>query len=208
MIIPIGEWVLETACAQLSVWDAKYPQFRQLTISVNISGKQVSYPPFYTSVCKILEKTGTNPLRLNLEITESIILEDDPEILSVLSSLDKLGINLQLDDFGTGQSSLGYLKRFPLKTIKIDQSFISYIHQTQELGLVQGIIQLARALELKTVAEGVETQKQASTLLSLQCDCGQGFGISKPKFAHEIETMLSEQMDDPSFILPATDFQA
>jgi diguanylate cyclase (GGDEF)-like protein/PAS domain S-box-containing protein len=208
LIVPIGNWVFKTACSQLSEWDEKFPALGHLTMNVNISEKQITHSNFFSSVCKILELSKLEPARINLEITENVVLQSDPEIREILINLVELGVNLQLDDFGTGQSSLGYLRRFPLSTIKIDQSFTNHLDETQDLDLIRGIIQLARALKLKTVAEGIETRKQASTLRALQCDQGQGFGISKPEFAQEIEKMLINQAGNPNLILPATDFQA
>ena len=145
--------MIKTACEQFVGWSRSYSSFQNLTLSINISGKQITHPAFYSRVIKIIEQTGVNPSRINFEITENSIIEDTSVILEMIKLLSQLGINLQLDDFGTGQSSIGYLQRFPLDAIKIDRAFIKKLDQKREQGLVKGIIQLAQALELKIIAE-------------------------------------------------------
>lgn len=206
LIIQIGEWVFRTACIQMKEWEIKYPTTKQLTMSINVSGKQLNHARFYKTVAEILEEIDIKPNRINLEITETVILEDNPETHNALMSLSQQGFKLQLDDFGTGQSSLGYLQKYPLSDIKIDRTFVSHINQKREYGLINGIIQLAKALELNTIAEGIETKEQATALKSLKCDSGQGFGISTPAPGHVIDQFFQKQLSNPSFILPIINF--
>ncbi|MBE0683025.1 MAG: EAL domain-containing protein [Anaerolineales bacterium] len=206
LILPIGEWVFETACRQMKAWEEKYPSTKALTISINVSGKQLNHARFYKTVAELLEDVKLEPRRVNLEITETSILEDNPETHNSLMELAKLGLNLQLDDFGTGQSSLSHLQKYPLSEIKIDRSFVALIDKKREYGLVNGIIQLARALELKTIAEGIESKKQEETLKSLNCDSGQGFGIHTPVSADRIDSLLREQDGKHDLFLPVNNY--
>lgn len=208
LIIPIGEWVFRTACRQLQEWEIKYPSVKYLTISINVSGKQLTHANFRETVESIMTSTNLDPHRINLEITETVILEDNPDTYNTLVSLAHRGFHLQLDDFGKGQSSLGYLQKYPLSELKIDRSFVSLLQNKREYGLIQGIIQLASALELGTVAEGIESIEQEATLKSLDCTSGQGFGISKPVSAGRIDEMLKEQDGNSTYIFPVKDFQA
>lgn len=208
LIIPIGEWVFKTACEQMRDWEMKFPAVKRLTISINVSGKQLNYKRFYETVDAILKNTNFDPTRINLEITETVILEDNPDTYHTLMSLTQKGMKLQLDDFGKGQSSLGYIQKYSLSDIKIDRSFVSLIHKKREHGLVKGIIQLARALEINTIAEGIELIEQEAILKSLHCDHGQGFGISIPIPAHEIDSLFQKQASASVIFFPVNNHPA
>ena len=190
LIVPIGEWVLRTACAQNMAWQEQgYPHLR---IAVNISARQFREPKFIELVAGILKETGLEPKWLELEITESIAMENGNASFEMLSIFKKLGVRISIDDFGTGFSSLNYLRRMPIDTLKIDQSFIQDI-STGENGeeVVTAIIQLAKNLRLKVIAEGVETNTQRSFLKDKRCDEMQGFLFSKAVPSHEVEKLFA-----------------
>lgn len=202
LIIPIGEWVFRNACEQMKKWESIHPSVESLDININVSGKQLNHHKFYETVAEIIDTTGFDPERVNLEITETVILEDNPETLSTLTNLVKMGIKLHLDDFGKGQSYLAYLQKYPLSDIKIDRSFVANLPNSREQGLIRGIIQLAKALEITTIAEGIESKDQETILKSLECDGGQGFGISMPLSAVAVEHLLRGQSGSDSYYFP------
>lgn len=188
--VPIGEWVLKTACKQNKKWqDAGYPPMR---IAVNISSNQIRQLDFVQFIKKTLDSTGLNPVYLELEITENTIISNIKTAHRTLLELSSMGINITLDDFGTGNSSINYLKEIPLDRLKIDQSFISNINlNTTDEVIIQSIISLARNLNLKIVAEGIETKKQLNFLQSNHCEVGQGFYFSEPVPQEAIERIMS-----------------
>jgi diguanylate cyclase (GGDEF)-like protein len=189
LIVPIGEWVLRTACTQNMTWQEH--GFPPLRIAVNISARQFKEPNFIKLVAKVLQETGLDPQWLELEITESIAMENGVTSLEMLNGFKKLGVRISIDDFGTGFSSLNYLRRMPIDTLKIDQCFIEDI-SSGENGeeVVTAIIQLAKNLHLKVIAEGVETDTQWSFLKEKLCDEMQGYLFSKPVPSQEIERLL------------------
>lgn len=190
LIVPIGEWVLRTACAQAVHWQEQgYPPLR---MAVNISVRQFRELHFVESIAKILQETGMAPHWLELEITESIAMDDGDALLAKLSSFKDLGVQISIDDFGTGFSSLNYLRRMPIDTLKIDQSFVRDI-STGKKGeeVVSAIIQLAKNLRLKVIAEGVETEIQSSFLKEKQCDTMQGYLFSKAVTPQEVELLFA-----------------
>lgn len=192
LIIPLGEWVLRHACQQGMQWKQ---QGFNLRISVNVSSLQFKQTNWLKIVKNILEETEFDPTFLELEITESLFLQDDKYILDILIKLRELGIRLAIDDFGTGYSSLGYLRRFRLDTLKIDQSFIRDLFvEPYNAELVQGIVTLAHNLHLDTVAEGVETCEQKDFLIKIGCNIGQGFLFYQPKPASVIENLLKNNL--------------
>jgi diguanylate cyclase len=192
LIVPLGEWVLKHACQQGILW---HQQGFDLRISVNVSSLQFKQNNWLHIVKKILKETGFDPHSLELEITESLFLQDDKYILDILIKLRELGIRLAIDDFGTGYSSLGYLRRFRMDTLKIDQSFIRDLFiEPYNAELVQGIVTLAHNLHLETVAEGVETSEQRDFLIKIGCNIGQGFLFSQPKPAAVIEKLLKNNL--------------
>ena len=195
LIVPIGEWVLRTACAQNRAWQEQgYPLMR---MAVNISARQFREPNFIKLVAGILQEIGMDPKWLELEITESIAMENGEASVAMLNTFKELGIRISIDDFGTGFSSLNYLRRMPIDTLKIDQSFIRDI-STGENGaeVVTAIIQLAKNLRLKVIAEGVETNSQWSFLKNKQCNEMQGFLFSKAVTSEEMEKLFGQPINE------------
>ena len=180
LIISIGEWVLQTACAQLVAWSNN--EFtKNLTLSVNISAKQFRRANFVEMVELILKTSGANPNLLKLELTESLLLQDVDKVIAVMNAIRAFGVKFSMDDFGTGYSSLSYLKRLPLDEIKIDKSFVLDIVQDEgDRAIIRSILSLAQSLKLKVIAEGVEIVEQKDLLLSEGCSFYQGYLYSKP----------------------------
>lgn len=189
LIGPISEYVLETACKQTRDWmDAGCGP---LSVSVNISGKQFQQRRLTHSVQHALAKSGLDPNYLDLELTESILINDSDAVISVLEEFRAMGVHISLDDFGTGYSSLSYLKRFPVDTVKIDRSFVTDITTNPDNAAIAGaVIAMAHSLKLKVCAEGVETIEQLEFLRSLQCDEMQGYFISPPISAQGFDELL------------------
>lgn len=191
LIIPIGEWVLRTACTQARAWqDAGLPPLR---LSVNLSARQFQ-KDLVGMVASILEETGLEPKYLELELTESVVMDNPEKAVATLDALDQMGVRLSIDDFGTGYSSLSYLKRFPIDTLKVDRSFVRDIpSDTDDMLITTGIIGLAHSLGIQVVAEGVETAAQLSFLRTQNCDAMQGYYFSKPLPASTFAQFLSER---------------
>ncbi len=196
LIIPLGRWVLWEACRQTKLWQEEFPGFESLTLSVNYSGKQFMQSDVIEQIKVILEETGFNPYLLQLEITESAVIENTKTITEMILQLRNLGIRLSMDDFGTGYSSLSYLHNFPIHTLKIDRSFISNKGEVGDNEIVRTIIMLARNLGLDVVAEGVETTEQLAYLQALDCEYAQGFLFSKPLDPNMVENTLKEMLQD------------
>jgi diguanylate cyclase (GGDEF)-like protein len=184
LIEPIGEWVLRAACTQNKKWqDAGYPPVK---VSVNMSGRQFSKKDVTDTIVNILEETGLEPEYLGVEITESVIMQDVKSTISKLKRMHDMGISLSIDDFGTGYSSLSYLKLFPIDNLKIDRSFVFNItSDSTDAAIAASVILLAHSMDLKVVAEGVETEEQLEVLREQGCDYVQGFLFSKPLAAEE-----------------------
>ncbi|MDO9103781.1 MAG: EAL domain-containing protein [Methylovulum sp.] len=192
LIVPIGDWVLQTACRQLKAWAGK-PLTRDLQLAVNVSVRQFSQPDFVGQLCKILEETGADATRLKLELTESLIMHNVTEAIEKMDELKRLGIRFSMDDFGTGYSSLAYLKKLPLTQLKIDQSFVRDITtDPNDAAIVQTIIGMANNLGLNVIAEGVETEEQRAGLERLGCFAYQGYLFSRPVPLAEFEALLGE----------------
>mgnify|MGYP001267342866 CR=1 FL=1 len=190
LIVPIGHWTLETACRQLASWRSNSGR-RELTIAVNVSARQFRQADFVDQVRATLNKTGADPRRLKLELTESTILEDIETAIARMHELRALGISFSMDDFGTGYSSLQYLKRLPLDQIKIDQSFVrDILSDSNDLVIVQTIIVMGHALGLQVIAEGVESREQRDLLLANECRAFQGYLFGKPKPLDALEPTL------------------
>jgi len=180
LILPLGQWVLETACWQLAKWGT-LPGMRHLTLAVNVSAKQFQLPDFVNKVMAALALTGANPQRLKLELTESVLVSEVEETIGKMRALKTLGVQFSLDDFGTGYSSLSYLKRLPLDQLKIDQSFVrDILVDEDDDAIARTIVVLAHAMSLEVIAEGVETRAQRDRLLALDCHQFQGYWFSKP----------------------------
>jgi diguanylate cyclase (GGDEF)-like protein len=182
LIVPLGKWVLETACRQAARWHAARtdPSAKPLFVSVNLSARQFTQVDLVEDVAAILAASGLDPTQLELEITESVVMDQSEAGIRALGRLREIGVRLVLDDFGTGYSSLAYLKHLPLDTIKIDRSFVSGIHETADRSIVEAVIALAHGLGIGVVAEGIETNRQADRLRELGCDLGQGYLFSPP----------------------------
>ncbi len=189
LIVPIGHWVLETACAQLKAW-ADDPDRCQLQLSVNVSARQFRHVDFIDQVCAILDHTGADPRRLKLELTESAVLDDVDDTSAKMQALKALGVDLSLDDFGTGYSSLAYLKRLPLDQLKIDRSFVGdIVTDANDAAIVQTIVGMAANLGLDIIAEGVETEAQMAMLQRMGCHAFQGYFFSRPVPLAEFERL-------------------
>ncbi|MFC6520413.1 EAL domain-containing protein [Undibacterium arcticum] len=199
LINPIGEWVLRTACTQLQTWlKSGMPPMR---MAVNLSVRQLLQEDFSATVAQVLADTGLSPQLLELEITESTLMDNAQDTLQALQRLRSLDVRLSIDDFGTGYSSLAYLKRFPVNTIKIDQYFVRDVpHDADDAAIIKGIITLAHGLRLEVVAEGVETEAQLRFLRDQSCDLMQGYLLSKPvpaqQFAHFIMSQTRLRQED------------
>jgi diguanylate cyclase (GGDEF)-like protein/PAS domain S-box-containing protein len=191
LIVPIGEWVLKTACAQNKTWQQQgLPPVR---VAVNLSARQFAHADLLQAVSKVLKETGLDPAFLEFEITESMVMHNPKQAIVLLNKLKAIGIHLAIDDFGTGYSSLGYLKRFPLNSLKIDRAFIRDLPgDSDDVAITQAIIAMAHSLRLSVVAEGVETAEQQDFLRDHDCDEIQGYYFSKPKPAADIALLLQE----------------
>ncbi|HOF51494.1 MAG TPA: bifunctional diguanylate cyclase/phosphodiesterase, partial [Rhodoferax sp.] len=189
-IISLGSWVLEAACAQLLVW-AEDPRTEPLTLAVNVSARQFRQPDFAEYVLGLLDYTGANPLRLKLELTESLLADNLEDVIVKMGALRARGVGFSLDDFGTGYSSLSYLKRLPLDQLKIDQSFVAdVLTDPNDASIAQTIVALGRGLGLAVIAEGVETEAQKNFLLQAGCETYQGYLFSKPIPADQFDRYI------------------
>ncbi len=198
LILPIGQWVMETACAQIGAWQREAPT-RDLVLSVNISAKQLRQPDFVAQVHAAVRRHAINPLGLKLELTESMLLESVEETIATMNALNEIGVRFSLDDFGTGYSSLQYLKRLPLCQLKIDQSFVCDIADDgSDKAIVRTIIAMAQSLNLEVIAEGVETEEQREILLSNGCTNYQGYLFGKPVPIEQFEASLKSGGSDSS----------
>ena len=194
LILPIGLWVLETACRQLRQWQDS-PATRHLQLAVNVSARQFRQPNFVEQVGEILKRLGIDPTRLKLELTESIVLTDVEETVQKMLALKQLGVQFSMDDFGTGYSSLSYLKRLPLDQIKIDQSFVrDIVIDKSDAIIVKTIIDMSINFNLEVIAEGVETEEQLEILRQNGCQAFQGylFGKAVPLTEFESQTRRSD----------------
>jgi diguanylate cyclase (GGDEF)-like protein len=193
LIQPITVWILKETTRQLAQWQHISPEYRDLVMSVNISGKHLSNENLIDDVEAALVSSGIAPASLKLEITESTAMENAEHTINILKRLKLIGVTLSIDDFGTGYSSLSYLHRLPFDTLKIDRTFVKGVGEHGEnSGILQTIISLAKNLNMRVVAEGIETRAQLSVLQNLGCDFGQGYLLSKPKPSHETERRLYE----------------
>ncbi len=192
LIRPIGRWVLETACRQARSWQRALPRAAPFRLSVNLSARQFAEPELVGQVAAILAETGLEPASLELEITESVLMDESETGIETLKALRALGVRLVLDDFGTGYSSLSYLKNLPLDTIKIDRSFVAELTgDGEDTPIVAAVIALAHGLGMEVVAEGIETAEQLAGLRLLGCDLGQGFFYARPLPPDELTALLA-----------------
>ena len=191
LIVPIGWWVIEQACAQLEAWNPLIGQDQPFTLSVNVSTRQLRQRGFVRRLRRILENHDIDRGRLCLEITESVMTDLGDGVIALLERIKRLGLKLAVDDFGTGYSSLAYLRRFPVDILKIDRSFIREIATTrQDVAIVRAITTLAENLQLSAIAEGVETLAQANRLRALGCRVAQGYLFAMPEHPRRAEEIL------------------
>jgi diguanylate cyclase (GGDEF)-like protein/PAS domain S-box-containing protein len=192
LILPIGQWVLETACAQIRTWQQK-PLTRDLVLAVNVSARQFHQADFVAQVQSAVQRHSIDPRLLKLELTESMLQENIEATIAIMTALNESGIQFSLDDFGTGYSSLQYLKRLPLDQLKIDQSFVRDIaSDNNDIAIVRTIIAMARSLGISVIAEGVETERQRKLLLENGCSNFQGYLFGKPVSTEQFEASLPQ----------------
>ncbi len=217
LIIQIGKWILDESCRQTAEWQRRF--MMPLSISVNLSAKQLMHPTLSAQVKEVLSNTGLDASQLKLEVTESTVMEHSEKSMKILSELDQLGVALSTDDFGTGYSSLSYLQRFPFDRLKIDRSFINIMDQNEKSGsIVKTILMLGENLNIEVVAEGIETASHLEKLRSLGCTTGQGYLFSRPIDREAAEEFLEGganvfadhpnlQFHNPAPIIEVTDIQ-
>jgi diguanylate cyclase (GGDEF)-like protein/PAS domain S-box-containing protein len=192
LILPIGLWVLETACAQVKAWQ-RHTLTRDLALAVNVSARQFRQAEFVAQVQAAVQRHAINPTLLKLELTESLLQENIEETITTMNALNEIGVQFSLDDFGTGYSSLQYLKRLPLDQLKIDQSFVRDIAtDSSDIAVVRATIAMARSLDLDVIAEGVETETQRQLLLNNGCTHYQGYFFGRPLPIEQFEAMLKQ----------------
>ncbi|MGB3192059.1 MAG: PAS domain S-box protein [Limnoraphis sp.] len=198
LIVEIGQWVLHQACLQMKTWHEQFPNFPNLTISVNLSGRQLREPDVVDKIDDILQETGLKRDCLKLEITESMLMDNPSAVKNLLKQIKSRQIKLSLDDFGTGYSSLSYLHSFPIDTLKIDRAFV--VHANSEFknkAITQAIVTLAQSLGMEVIAEGIETADQLEQLKQLKCEFGQGYFFSKPLAQTDAEMLLQSTQKLP-----------
>jgi len=199
LILPIGLWVLNRACEQLRTWRARFPQFPRLSMSVNVSARQLLSPHLVAELAEVLTRTSLQPGDLTIEITESTMIGDTESVIGMLTQIRALGVQLHLDDFGTGYASLSSLHLFPLNGLKIDRSFMTGINQRRDYrAVVQAVIDLARNLDMRLIAEGIETIEQMELLKGMRCDQAQGYYFARPQKAVDAEAFIVQQLSGKS----------
>jgi diguanylate cyclase (GGDEF)-like protein len=207
LIHPLGRWVLNEACRQTRLWQARYPRREPLTVNVNLSAKQLHSESLTDEIASALRRSGLLPRTLTLEITESVLLDRDVAMRQLVE-LRKIGVRVAIDDFGTGYSSLSYLNRFPIDILKVDRSFVRQVGTAPDKEiLAHAVLDLTRTLGLEAVAEGIEQRRQGDRLLQLGCKFGQGYWYSKPLDAEQIEELLAAG-EAPGTSLPARELAA
>jgi diguanylate cyclase (GGDEF)-like protein len=196
LIVPLGRWVLEESCTKIRHWQQKSPSHRALSLSVNLSGRQVSQPDLVDQIKQALHDSKLSPHCLKLEITESVVMENAEAATIMFKQLRALGVQLSIDDFGTGYSSLSYLHRFPLNYLKIDRSFVSRMTTADDNSeIVRTIATLAHNLGMEVIAEGIETEEQHQQLKALGCEYGQGYLFSRPVDDRGAEHLLAKDVE-------------
>ncbi|MEM8641573.1 MAG: EAL domain-containing protein [Cyanobacteria bacterium P01_G01_bin.54] len=194
LILPLGEWILQTACQQLKQWNEAQVSEQPLSMSINFSVRQFTQTNILANIEQVLHQTQIQPQCLKLELTESVLIDQPESIMKLLAELKDMQLQLSLDDFGTGYSSLSYLHRFPMDILKIDKSFVGHLDAApKNRKIIQTIVTLAHTLGMEAIAEGVETAAQLDCLRQLGCEYGQGFYFSPPVAAPAVESLLSHQ---------------
>jgi diguanylate cyclase (GGDEF)-like protein len=194
LIVPIGQWVLEEACKKVREWQVNSPGHRALSLSVNLSARQVAQPDLLERIKGALSESTLQPHHLKLEITESVVMGNAEAAAQMFKQLRSLGVQLSIDDFGTGYSSLSYLHRFPLNYLKIDRSFVMRMTTDNDNAIVKTIATLAQNLGMEVIAEGIETEEQYQRLKELGCEYGQGFLFSRPVDADSASRLLVKDL--------------
>jgi EAL domain-containing protein (putative c-di-GMP-specific phosphodiesterase class I) len=190
LIVAIDRWVLQTACRQLKAWHLE--GCLQVPVAVNLSAMDFRQRSLAHDIAQVLASVNLEARFLEIELTESVLMERSGHVLDTLKALHEMGVGLTIDDFGTGYSSLGYLKHYPIDKLKIDRSFVADVNtDSDDVAITTAIIQMARSLKLQTVAEGVETQAQMDTLRRMGCDNFQGFLISHPVNAQDVRAFIA-----------------
>jgi diguanylate cyclase len=193
-MVPIGNWVLEQACRQMSDWHAALPHYRDMWIAVNISARQLQDAELLDGLARAIDRGGIDPTKLHLEITESVVMDDVEQSQQILAQLKQIGVALVVDDFGTGYSSLSYLRSFPVDSLKVDRSFVDGLGvESEDSTIVAAVVSLARTLGLHAIAEGVENEGQRAALLELGCHLAQGFLLAEPMPARDLGLLLAHQ---------------
>lgn len=193
LIIPMTVQILHSACSQVVLWQKRHRLARPLSIAVNLSGKHFAHPSLVEQINTVILETGIDPRQLKLELTESAVMENAESAILMLKQIKETGVQISIDDFGTGYSSLSYLHRFPIDQLKVDRSFVGAMEENTENGeIVRTVIALAKALNLKVVAEGIESIHQFHQLRVLGCEYGQGYLFSKPLPVAEIERLIDD----------------
>ena len=194
LIVAVGSWVLFSACRQLAEWDRQGMQ--PVKLAINLSARQFQQPDLPQVIARALREAGLAPSRLEVELTESLLMRDNVVTLSMLAALKEMGVSVAIDDFGTGHSSLGYLKRFDVDTLKVDRTFVRDTpHDPEDNAITTAVIALGHSLGLKVVAEGVESLAQAEFLRDLGCDEIQGYLLSRPMAASQVPGWMSDQRE-------------
>jgi len=203
LIVPLGRWVMREACQQLRAWQLRLPSRSTLSMSINLSVRQLMHEQIIRDVREAVDDAGLDPSTVTMEITETTLMHDTEMTRERLAELRKIGVSLAVDDFGTGYSSLQYVQRFPIDIIKIDRSFVTGLGTNPGDGaVVQSMIELSQRLGVHTVAEGIDRPEQITLLQSLGADLGQGYLFSKPVVASEISALLdSSPHENPRFSL-------
>ncbi len=192
--MPMGEWAIRAACDQLRAWHERVPALSAVTMSVNVSGRQFRRPDVVEVLHRIVQQSGVDPRLIAIEVTESVIMDDVEASAAKLARLRDMGIQIHVDDFGTGYSSLSYLHRFPITAVKIDRSFVSGLpgHSESE-EVIKAIVSIAESLDFDVIAEGVEVASHVARLEELRCRYGQGFFLSRPMPAADVEAWVTNQ---------------
>ncbi len=207
LIVPLGEWVLQEACQQISIWQGHFPFPTPLKISLNISSFQLNQPDFVEQVQRVLQQSNLKASQLNLEITETVIMNNIEAASFKLQCLQNLGIKISIDDFGTGYSSLNYLQQLPIDILKIDRSFVSRLEShPAEFQIIEAIIKLGNVLGMETLAEGIETREQSDLIQSLGVDYAQGYLFSKPLNVNSVEQTLYALFESSSLAWKIDDY--
>jgi EAL domain-containing protein (putative c-di-GMP-specific phosphodiesterase class I) len=193
LIVPIGRWVLQTACAQNVAWQRE--GLPPVCIAVNLSARQFADEDFLKDISAALEHSGMKPELLELELTESMVMQSPERVTKLLAAIKKMGVRIAIDDFGVGYSSLAHIKRFPIDTLKVDRSFIRDLAgNAEDRAITEAIIAMGKTLSLTVVAEGVETQEQQTFLLSHGCDAMQGYYFSRPVPQEQFASFLRQHV--------------